>query len=108
MFFKESFQIRAAYLFLAFHQQDHIDLHITPFLQSRFNTENVAQNLALVVGCSSAVNLILYDYRFEWRRLPKIQGIRRLDVVMTVNQDRLSTRPLFVAGHDPRMASGRV
>jgi hypothetical protein len=45
----------------------------------------MCESLPLVVGGSAAVNNAVSDRRLEWRRLPLIHGILRLDVIVAVD-----------------------
>ena len=77
---------RADFLF-AF--QDDPEVHRQPavLLQVRFDGLEVHEDLALVVGGPARVDLAIAHRRFEGRRLPEIQRIDRLHVVVTVEED---------------------
>ncbi len=85
---QESIQIVAANLFLTFDQK--LDVHGQPsgFVHPRLNRLQMGEHLAFVVRGTTSVDLAVANLRFERGRRPEFKRIGRLDVVMSVNQDR--------------------
>ena len=80
-----------------------LDVHrqAAVLLQMRLDGLEVHEDLALVVGGAARVDLAVADRRLEGRRLPQLDRIDGLDVVVAVEEDR--RRPLRcqpVAVHD--------
>ena len=63
-------------------------------------------NLPFVVGRSAAEQLTILPNGLEGRRFPEVQRIDRLDIVVTVKQDRRLARGLQPVGIDDRMSGG--
>ena len=77
-------------------------------LLDRFlNSENVRKDLALVVRRPSRKHVAVLQDGLERRRIPKFQRIRRLHIVMAVNQNCRTTGPVFIAGPDDGMTFRR-
>ena len=57
-------------------------------LQVRLDGLEVHEDLALVVGRAARVDLAVADGGLKRRRLPELDGIDRLDVVVAVEEDR--------------------
>ena len=85
--FDEGVEVRRADLFLAF--ENDLDVHGKPavLLQVRFDGLEVHEHLALVVGGAARVDLAVAHRRLERRRLPEIERIDRLYIVMPVEED---------------------
>ena len=56
--------------------------------QVRFDRLEVHEDLALVVGRPARVDLAVADRGLERRRLPQVERIDRLHVVVAVEEDR--------------------
>ena len=88
---------------LLFAFENDLDVHrqAAVLLQVRLDRLEVHEHLALVVGGAARVDLAVADGRLERRRLPQVQGIDRLHVVVAVEQDgRRPGRPQPVAVDD--------
>ena len=74
--------------------EDDADVHrqAAVLLQMRLDGLEVHEDLALVVGGAARVDLAVADRRLEGRRLPQVDRIDGLDVVVAVEEDR--RRPL--------------
>ena len=64
-----------------------VDRQRAGLLQMRLDRLEVHEHLALVVGRAARVDLAVADGRLERRRLPEVQRVDRLHVVMPVEQD---------------------
>ena len=77
----------------------HVHRQPAVLLQVRFDRLEVHEDLALVVGGAARVDLAVADRRLERRRLPQLERIDRLHVVVAVEQDRrraLGAEPVAV------------
>ena len=63
-------------------------------LAARFDRSEETENLALVVGRAAGEEVAVPDGRLERRRGPLVEGIRRLHVVVTVEEQRRRARNL--------------
>ena len=83
----EVVQVGAADFFFAF--EDQLDVHrqAAVLLQVRFDGLEVHEHLALVVGRAARVDLAVADRRLERRRLPQVERIDRLHVVVAVEEN---------------------
>ena len=101
MLLDEVVEIRGADFLLAF--EDDLDVHrqAAVLLQVRLDRLEVHEDLPLVVGRAARVNLAVADGRLERRRLPEVERIDRLHVVVAVEEDRRRARRAKpVAVHD--------
>src|SRR5437773_12354033 len=73
------------------------------FLHRFLNSENVRKDLSLVVRCTSRENVAVLQNRLERRRIPQLQGIGRLHVIMSVDQNCAAPGLMFVARPNNRM-----
>src|SRR5438552_15866547 len=83
-----------------------IDLQFAIFFDRLLNPENVRKNLTFVVGRTAGKDISVLQNRIEWRRIPQLQRIGRLHVVMSVNQNRAPPFPMLVAGPNDRVPRG--
>ena len=100
----EVVEVRAADLFLALEDDPDVHRQLAVLLQMRLDRLEVHEDLALVVGRSAGVDLAVADRRLEGRRLPQVERIDRLHVVVAVEQNRrraLGAEPVAV---DDRVA----
>src|SRR5438034_11466005 len=80
-----------------------IHWQIVMFLHRFLNSENVRQDLSLVVRCATRENVAVLQDRLERRRIPQLQGIGRLHVIMSVDQYCAASGLMFVARPNNRM-----
>ena len=73
-------------------------------LQVRFDRLEVHEHLALVVGGAARVDLAIAHGRLEGRRLPEIDGIHGLHVVVPVEQNGRRARRMQPVAVDDRIA----
>ena len=73
-------------------------------LQMRFDRFEVHEDLPLVVGRSARVDFAVANRGFKRRRLPEIERVDGLDVVVTVEEDRRSTGCVHPVAVDDRIA----
>src|SRR5205823_3614609 len=66
-------------------------------------TENVGKDLAFVVGRAPRENISVFQNRLERRRIPKLERIWRLHIVMPINQNVRPSFSMFVARPNNRM-----
>src|SRR5207249_11266197 len=81
-----------------------IHWQIVMFLHRFLNSENVRKDLSLVVRCASRENVAVLQNGLERRRIPQLQGIGRLHVIMSVDQYCAASGLMFVARPDNWMA----
>ena len=81
-------RLRGADFLFAF--EDDLDVHrqAAVLLQVRLDRLEVHEDLALVVGRAARVDLAVAHRRLERRRLPQVERIDRLHVVVAVEEDR--------------------
>lgn len=104
--FEKPVQVVAADFFFALDDELHVHRQRADRLQPRLDRLDVRVHLPLVVGGAAGVDAAITDGRLEGGRLPAIERIGRLHVVVTVDQGRRrsrGTRPFAV--HD-RMPGG--
>src|SRR5437899_9762335 len=80
-----------------------IHWQIVMFLHRFLNSENVRKDLSLVVRCASRENVAVLQNRLERRRIPQLQWIGRLHVIMSVDQNCAASGLMFVARPNNRM-----
>ncbi len=89
---------------------DHkIDIHwqIAFLLQRFLDSNDVRKNLSFVVRCAARKNVTVFQHRLERRRVPQLERIRRLNIIMAVDQNRRSAGAMFVTRPNDRMTCGR-
>ena len=84
----EVVEIGGADFLLALEDDADVDRQAAVLLQVRFDGLEVHEDLALVVGGAARVDLAVADRRLERRRLPQLDRIDRLHVVVAVEEDR--------------------
>src|SRR5207248_9513488 len=97
-------EIGAANLFFAFDDDMQIHREIAGGLDLLLHSENVWEDLTCVVGRAASEDVTVFQNRLEWRRIPEPDGIGRLDVVVTINQNRVAARLLLVVRSNHGMA----
>jgi hypothetical protein len=103
----EPFQANAAADFLfSFENALHIHRKNSAGFQVRLQGFEVSKKLSLVIASSPTVKVIVTHYGLERRSAPFVQGLRRLDVIVSVDKNRWPTlRVQPVRMHD-RMTVG--
>ncbi len=84
----ELIQAGASHLFLGVEEELHVDRQLSIDLEDRFDSFEVGEELAFIIGGSPAIHPSVPDDRLEGGRVPGIQGLGRLNVVMPVDQQR--------------------
>ena len=84
----EVVEVDAADLLFAFEDDLHVHRQAAVLLEMRLDRLEVHEHLALVVGRAARVDLAVADRRLERRRLPQLERIDRLHVVVAVEEDR--------------------
>ncbi len=87
VFFQKVREVAAADLLFSFDQENDIDRERS-FLESFGDAEDMGQDLSFVVGRSPGKDPPIADFRFKWGRTPLRKGLRRLHIVVAVDQDR--------------------
>ncbi len=100
-------EIAAADFFLAFDDEVQINREIAVFLNRLLNAEDVREDLTFVVGGTTRKDVAIFQHRLERRRIPKLQRIGRLNIIVSVNHHRLAAGLMFVFRPDHRMARRR-
>ena len=89
---------------LAFEDDLHVDRELPGLLQVRLDGLEVHEDLALVVGRAARVDLAVANGGFKRRRLPQLERVDRLHVVVAVEEDgrrALGAQPVAI---DDRVA----
>ena len=66
----------------------------------------VHANVALAVGRTASQHLPVLDHRYERRRLPQVERVHGLDVVVAVDEDRGRPSRMKPIGVDNGMTAG--
>ena len=98
------FDVLAAGLLLAFEQELHVDRQFAGGLQQAFDGLDLDVDLALVVAGAAGVDVVAADLGLEGRRVPLVQRIGRLHVVVAVEEDRGLAGRAEPLGVDQRIA----
>ena len=73
-------------------------------LLDRFlHTEDMPKDLAFVVRRAARKHIAVLQYRIEWRRVPQLKRVRRLNIVVPVNHDRAAAALMFIFRPDNRV-----
>src|SRR6266849_6125487 len=83
-----------------------IDRQFAIFFDRLLNPENVRKNLTFVIGRATRKDISVLQNRIERRRIPQLQRIGRLHVVMSVNQNCVPTLLMLVARPNDRVPRG--
>ena len=90
-------QVGAAHLLLALHDELHVHRQAAFRGQQGLHRLHMDEDLALVVRCSPGIDVRtlgpLLDRGLEGGRLPQLQGIHGLDIVVAVDEHRGRVRP---------------
>ena len=86
----ELVEVKTADLLFAFEEHFDVQGEAAGLLHMRFDRLEVHEHLPLVVCRAPGINLVLANRRLEWRRVPQIDWIDGLNVVMAVKQNRRS------------------
>jgi len=99
----------AADFLFAFDEKGHVRRHRRARLHVGLDGVHVGEELSLVVGGAASEQLTVAHDRFERRRVPRLERLGRLHVVVAVDQDPGSAGPVPPgAGDDDRVAVRRV
>ena len=98
------FDVLAAHLFFAFNQKPDVHRQAAIALHQRFHGFNEDPNLPLVIGGAASINVVSADLGLERRRLPFVDRIGRLDIVMPVQKERGLAGRAQPFGVDQRVA----
>src|ERR1700730_3966723 len=66
----------------------------------------MSKDLTFVIGRASSNKATIANHRFKWRSLPKLQGIRRLDIVMSVNENCFPISLVIISSQNDRITVG--
>ncbi len=78
----------AADFLFAFDQDLNVDGKFSGHLMQRLKSFEMDVHLAFVVGRTASVNVAVANGGFERRRCPKVERLGRLNVVMSIEEDR--------------------
>jgi hypothetical protein len=98
----------AADLLLSLRDDDHVDRELLAHRQVGFERFDVQEKLTFVVNRAACEDFSIPYRRLECRRGPQIERLRRLDIVVTVDDDRRSAGCFSPFADHYRMAGGRV
>ena len=99
-------QVAAANLFFALNDEVQVDGQIAAFFERLLDAENMREDLALVVRRTPRVDITVFQNRSEGRRIPQLERVGRLHIVMPVKHDGLAAGLMFVSCPDHRMSRG--
>ena len=85
-------KVDGARLLLALKDVLHVDRQRTPRAEERLKRGEVDDDLSLIVGRAAAEHAAISNDRLEWTRLPKVERVARLHVVVPVDDDRWQLR----------------
>ncbi len=100
----ELVEVQAADLFFSLEKHLDVQRQLPGLFHVRFDRLEVHEHLPLVVGRPARINLVLAHGGFEGRRLPQVDRIHRLHVVVTVEEDRRRARRVQPFTVDDRIA----
>ena len=100
----EVVEVLAADFLFALEDELHVHRQPAVLLEMRLDRLEVHEHLALVVGRAAGVDLAVADRRLERRRLPQVERIDRLHVVVAVEEDRRRARRAQPVAVDDRIA----
>ena len=103
IFLQKTAEVNAANFFLAFDHQMQIHRQVGILFDRLLDTDDVRKNLTLVVRRAAGEDVSVLENGLEWRRIPKLQWIRRLHIVMPVDQNCPASGLMFVARPDDRV-----
>ena len=86
MFSKESFQIWTPNLFLSLDEEDYVHWESTFFPEGLGHAEDVGEDLSLVISRTARMDAPILDSGLKGRCSPTCQRLRRLHVVVAVDQ----------------------
>ena len=95
-----------ARFFLAFEDVLHIDREPAAGREDRRGGHHVRMDLAFIVGGAAREHPVADDDRLERRGGPQVQGVDRLHVVVTVDEDGRCVGGVEPVGVDDRVATG--
>ena len=90
--------------FFSFQQEFHVYRKPAGGLQQPLHGFDLNVNLPLVVARAAREDVVAAHLRFKRRRLPLVQRVRRLHIVMPIKQDRGLTRGAKPLRIDQRIA----
>ena len=96
-------QMRAADFLLALDEHDEIHGQPAGFAQRLADAHDVGKDLSFVVRRAAGKDDAVFDPRLEGRRLPQLQRIDRLHVVVPVDHHRAPPRHVRIARHHDGM-----
>jgi hypothetical protein len=92
-------------LFLAFNHKLYIAGKLTRRGQDRIDREQAGDDMSLVITYAAAVEFPVSQGRLEGRRLPQLQRLGRLDIIMVIDQ-KCPVGFAFSLSIDDRRATG--
>ena len=96
-------EVCAADFFFALDHKMHVHRQFALLLDRLLKAENVRKDLAFVVRCTTRKNVAILQNRLKRRRIPKLQRIWRLHIVMSVDQNGSPPGPMLIARPNDRM-----
>ena len=102
---QKSRQSRAARFLFALDQKLDLNWQVTLCLQIRFDPKHMSDHLAFVVGRSACIDFSIPHTWLKRRCVPQLNRIRRLDIVVTVNQNRGRALNFWRFSVDQRVAA---
>src|SRR5437762_13956693 len=69
---------------------------IATLFDSFLNPEDMRKDLSFVVCRTASKDVSVLEHRLEWRRIPKPQRVRRLHIVMSVDQNGASPGLMYI------------
>jgi hypothetical protein len=98
-------QVHAADLFLAFDEELDVAREFAIDGEKSVQRRQPAFQMAFVIAHSTGVHLAFANRRLEGRRVPQLEGLGRLDVVVIV-EEQCPIAPASSLGKDGRRATG--
>src|ERR1043166_3219748 len=84
----ELLEVGAAHFFLAFGEDDDVDGKLARGLEVRLDRLQMEEQLAFVVDGAAGEDLVVADRGLEGRRLPELERLGGLHVVVPIDEER--------------------
>ena len=104
---EEIAQVSAPDLFFAFDDEVQVNGEVAIFFQRLLDAQDVRQNLSFVIGGPARKNVAVLQDRLKRRRIPKLERVGRLHIIVPVDHDRLAAGLVFILRPYNRMPRRR-
>src|ERR1700730_15383166 len=98
--------MQATCFFFTFDYEDDVYWEIAFGLQTLLHAHYMSEDLTFVIGRAPSNKAAITNHRFKRRSLPKFQGIRRLNIIMPVNENCFPAWLVIISSQNDRIAAG--